>query len=385
MEAVEDLVIGEEAAFPVLVHEPFMDGLVHWGELDIVSSQFLAPKDFLQSLLLLLAVRQNIKGIVAKEIVLQGLRQEFEVLVEKRLGCHLEGHHGRGIFLPCFRLAGCRQAKLNAGSLSHTFLELACGGEVYFLSHLTADALCLQLGSSLQLLREALGGESFLIDLLDTVVDKSKVLHHHQGILAEEVEERLLVGLQAGQLGHNLYLLPLVLRQLVLHVEGADGVYLVTEEVDAEGIFATVGIDVEDASPDGKLSRLIHIVGLLEAKLPQGMDDSGQRHLLRHGETEDPVVQVLLAHHQFCEGIGIGDDVDGMVGREACQHLGAENLIGSILLSVFHGAPVTGWKEESPLLPHHLGEVVVEIARLVGIVQHKQHRTLQPVPQGGEE
>ena len=57
------------------------------------------------------------------------------------------------------------------------------------------------------------------------------------------------------------------MRQLTLHLKGAYGVYLVTEEVNAERQFATERIHIKYTATHGKLSWLIHIVGLTKAKL----------------------------------------------------------------------------------------------------------------------
>ena len=51
-----------------------------------------------------------------------------------------------------------------------------------------------------------------------------------------------------------------VTGELVFDLKGADGVDVVTEEVDAEGILTAETIDVEDGASQGKLSWFIDIV-----------------------------------------------------------------------------------------------------------------------------
>ena len=53
---VEYLMVGEEACLLLVVNESLVDGLVNGLELYLISFQFLAGEDVLESLLLLLAV-----------------------------------------------------------------------------------------------------------------------------------------------------------------------------------------------------------------------------------------------------------------------------------------------------------------------------------------
>ena len=69
------------------------------------------------------------------------------------------------------------------------------------------------------------------------------------------MEETLLHALFGSKFRNNFDGITLILGKLVFDVEGADGINLITEEIDTERIFATVGIDVEDASTNGKLDR----------------------------------------------------------------------------------------------------------------------------------
>ena len=60
--------------------------------------------------------------------------------------------------------------------------------------------------------------------------------------------------------------------------------------------------------------------------------------------------------------------------RNLRQHFCAEDLVGSIALAVFDGTLIAAREEEHPLLPHHLCQVVIEIARLFLIVEDKEER-----------
>ena len=60
MESVEDLMVGKETAFLVVVDEALVQGLVHGHKPHLIALQFLTLKNILESLLLLAAVGQYI-------------------------------------------------------------------------------------------------------------------------------------------------------------------------------------------------------------------------------------------------------------------------------------------------------------------------------------
>ena len=175
-----------------------------------------------------------------------------------------------------------------------------------------------------------------------------------------------------GEFGHDFYLCALHLRELGLYIESTDGINLIAEEVDTERIFAAIGIDIEDASTHGKLARFIDIIGFFEFEIAQGMNHIGLGYLLTCSQFQNSLIQILLSHNEFCQCIGISDDKEMTARREARQHLGTEDFVRRITLSVFHGTPITGRKEEDLLLPHHLSEIVIKIACFIGIIQYEE-------------
>ena len=199
------------------------------------------------------------------------------------------------------------------------------------------------------------------------------------------MQEGQFLTLSKREFGHNLHTLTPVARQLVLNAESTYGVYLVTEEVDAERKLAAVGINIENAASNGKLTRLVDIICLHEVEVAQLMRDVHQRHLVSHCELNDTLVEILLRHHHFCQSIGVSNDIEWLRGCQSCQHLGTQYLVGCILLSVFHSTPVSRRKEESLILPQYLHQVVIEIARLVGIIEHEEHRASQPLFDSGKK
>ena len=113
-------------------------------------------------------------------------------------------------------------------------------------------------------------GEAFLIDAVNGVMNIGEVLEHEYGIVGKKREERDFL-LRNRQFGNNRHFLTLVFRQLRVDLENPDGIDVITEEVDAEGILAAEAIDVKDTATQGKLPRLIDIIHLMEAKLAQGV------------------------------------------------------------------------------------------------------------------
>ena len=305
--------------------------------------------------------------------------------MEERLRCHIETDHGIGVALGLGKLillagehALCHLAEFHTHVFAQGMLEVGGTHQVEFLLHLLADAFCLHLGGSFQLLGETLGGEAVVVDLLDAVVQIGVILHHHERRRVEELEEALLHGLPGSEFRHHLDALALVLGELVFDAESSDGIDFITEEIDAERKFAAVGIDIDDASTHGKLARLVDIVHLLELEIAQLMHHIYLWNLLTDRKFQNLLIQMLFRHHEFGKGIGIRNDKNGVACRQSGKHFGSEYLVGGIALAILHGTAIAGWEEEHALLPQHLREVVVEISRLVGIIEHEKHRPLQP-------
>ena len=55
--------------------------------------------------------------------------------------------------------------------------------------------------------------------------------------------------------------------------------------------------------------------------------------------------------------------------RKASQYFCAEDFVGGVALCVLHGTAVAAGEEEHLLVAQNLYEVVIEIARLLSIVQ----------------
>ena len=164
------------------------------------------------------------------------------------------------------------------------------------------------------------------------------------------MEETLLHTLFCSKFRNDFDGITLILRKLVFDVESADGIYLITEEIDTERIFATVGIDIEDASTNGKLTRFIDVISLLKSEITQLMHDIYLCYLLSDRKFEDSLIQNLLGNHEFRQGIRIRNDIDLLASRQSCQHFRSQDFVCRIPLTVLDSAAVAGRKEEDTLL-----------------------------------
>ena len=152
-------------------------------------------------------------------------------------------------------------------------------------------------------------GETLLIGAVDGIGYKVVVLHTKDGLRRQEREQRLLVLCQACQLGHNLHLVAAVLRQLVLHLEGANAVYLVAKEVNAVGQLAAEREYVEYGAAQRKLTWFVHIVNLAEAEVAQCLLNVRRADGLSRRKRQRAAVESPFRYDHLGHSFGVGDDI----------------------------------------------------------------------------
>ena len=104
----------------------------------------------------------------------------------------------------------------------------------------------------------------------------------------------------------------MILRQLILHLKGADRVDVITEKVDTIGVFTTEGIDIKDGAAHGELSWFIDIIHLSEAETAQGLlylSDADRLVFLQHQCLR---VHVLLRHYHLRQCLRTGDNIPSL-------------------------------------------------------------------------
>ena len=312
METVEYLVVRKEAQTEVGIGESLVQSVVNGSERDVVSNgeslrigrflmagvaygtQFVALENLLQSACLLLAVRKNVETIALKQEVFESLSQQFEVLMKQRLRRNVECDGGLGS-------AGRMCSHLDEAETADSFAKFYAADQIVLLTHFAHNLLLLHLRGALKTFRKGLLGEAVVINLLNGRAEIEAVLEDQQGVLGQHGSEGLLVCGGLCQFRNNLNRLLRVLRELVCHLERADGVHLVAEEVDAEGQFGRVRIDVDDASAHRKLSRFVNIVDLLEAKIAHLSSEVSEVYDVAYADAYGALVEVSLRHHKLAE------------------------------------------------------------------------------------
>ena len=171
------------------------------------------------------------------------------------------------LLFPLSSLLSPLSTKNDVPELRQLLLKLRRTGQLQLASHVVHQLLAFHLRSGLQSFGNSLRREAFLVDALHGVGDEGKVLRHQYTIVGQHLEERHLLSLGSRQFGHNLHRLTTFLRQLVLHLERADGVDFIAKEVDAERQLMAEAVDVEDASAHGKLTGLVDVVFFVESQL----------------------------------------------------------------------------------------------------------------------
>ena len=289
-------------------------------------------------------------------------------------------------------------------------VELCACGEQRLALHLLFYLLGFHLRSSLQALFHGLRRETLLIGALDGLASVVVVAEHEDGIVGQEGEQRRFL-LCHAHLRHDGGLLATLLRQLILHLEGADGVDVVAEEVDAERILVAEAEYVEDAAAQGKLSGLVNVVYLAETQLTQFLQHLLHIYCLSLSQRQRVVVKLLARHHHLGQGFRERYNVEptpipspreggGNVtlqrlsrgksifqtplpwggvggGLQLRQHLCAQDFVGRVFLSVFHGPLVAGGEEQHVAVAHLLRQVVVKIACLLSVLQDEEKDFLE--------
>ena len=217
--------------------------------------------------------------------------------------------------------------------------------------------------------------ESLSENLCHAITDISTVTCDDDGILRQKIEYGYLLLILPRHGGNDAKVRNRMVRQLSLYVEDADTLDLVTKEVDAERLLVRVTEHVHDAATHGVLTRLIDIVNALESKCIQLVFEVAEIECHTHSNRQRVFRHLLSADDTFCKRFGIGDDSNNAVVRRMAQlreHLCTQHLISPVALVVFDGAAIGRGKEEHPLSPHELHEVVVEIACLFAIVEDEE-------------
>ena len=165
------------------------------------------------------------------------------------------------------------------------------------------------------------------------------VVAHEHCLVAYVVQQRCAAVAVAAAAVDYRNGIDILHRELCLHIEGAYAFYLVAEVIHAIRKLKGKGIHIEYRTAHGKLPRLIHIVHLYKAKLPEPLRHLGEVAFGVLGQCHRRGFYVLAALHFLGKCLGIGHHaVQLAVGVPAIEHLGAKYLLRRIYLPVFYVA-----------------------------------------------
>jgi len=163
-----------------------------------------------------------------------------------------------------------------------------------------------------------LGGWGQQVAALGLLVDRPGAVPEPFGADNQDRAVRLEEGEQAsagallgacGPLGHgDLAALNAARGELAEGVEGADGVDLVAEELNAHRLRRAMRIDVQDAAAQAVLPRQLYLRRAAVAVVHQPLDDAGGGVLVADGDRLRSLAQIVGGAGRLEQGGGGGDD-----------------------------------------------------------------------------
>ena len=283
---IEQLVIGEVTLFGFMVDKASMNGNRHRIEYHESTTLAVCIEDFLQTTYLLIVIGKDIECISVTQQLFKCTCHQFEILMEQRLHLSVERHLYIFVYIFC-----CDSARTSdddtttSGNIMQEFLLrrkkirpspfipfLQGRGEVTIrCKHLVVstplthrEGLGVGLHLYLCLLRKTcLTNHPYLISHI------VQVLGNNQRIVRQERQERYILILLLQEVRHDRCHLHLLVRQLTDDIERTDTIHFIAKEVDTIRILVAIRIHIHDTSSDGKLTRLIHIVGTYKPQVHQ--------------------------------------------------------------------------------------------------------------------
>ena len=169
METIKYLMICKEAYLQCIICKTFMQGVVHTGEVDVVSPIL---EDTADAVYLLLAVTADEKSVTTGQILTEALSQQVEVLMEQRLQGNVECQGG-------IRGTCGFGTKLQATEIQHTHLELIAIHELT----IKIDVFCLFSFTGCHSLRQ----QGLIVYLVNALAKPEEVFHTYEGICWERL------------------------------------------------------------------------------------------------------------------------------------------------------------------------------------------------------
>ena len=244
-------------------------------------------------------------------IIWQGLDCQIKVFVEHRLRQRVE--------LYCRTFATCRlDSQYNRGII-HLISGKICAAQ--------KQAPCIKFWNPIftlalydRPLYQSLFAEACLKDFLYRVTNKCGVFLNQDCRLWQETEkwhpilQRRSNKRDQGGLTYFFY------WQLALNIKRANAVNLVTKKVYAIGVFIGIGIDIKNTATNGKFTRFIYIISMLESHIKQFLLDARKIILSTHLNIETRGFERCLCHNLDRQSLWIGHN--NLSAGETCADVG---------------------------------------------------------------
>jgi hypothetical protein len=165
-------------------------------------------------------------------------------------------------------------------------------------------------------------------------------------------------------------------RALRLRVEFADGVDLVPEELDADGVVARERVHVEDPATERDLAGQFDELDGFEPLLDEPRHEGFRRLLVADAHGEGFLLHRLGRGDELGDGVHTRHDERRVAGLEALQHVGALDQRGALghLLAVVRLLPGRGEDEYLAAFAEELFEVGLEVVSALGLGEEAAER-----------
>jgi hypothetical protein len=198
-----------------------------------------------------------------------------------------------------------------------------------------------------------------------------------EGALGEIVEQRNARGLLGGgpvEVGDEPGGREPAHRALGLRVELPEGVHLVPEELDPDGVIPGEGVDVHDPPPEGDLAGEAHELDRLEPLRDETSHEVLWREGVASGEGEGLGADGLGRGDPLGEGVHAGDDDPCEALLEPLEDVCAadEGVVLGDLVGVVGGVAGGGEEEDLEVLAEELLEVALEVGRAIVLGEDHQ-------------
>ena len=223
-----------------------------------------------------------------------------------------------------------------------------------------------------------LARETFVVDAADGGEHEGDVGTDYHGALGQEVGERHERTGLLLHVGNNADLLLLLARQLALHFKGADGIYVVAEEVDAVGVFGGEGEYVQQTTAQGIFARLVNVIYAAESQFFETVSQFREVVARTATKGQRAGLHLLLRGNALCQSIGMAHHekalrIPGLLpARQSSQYVRAQYFIGCIALGILHRTAIGGRIKQDILIAEYLHHIMVEIACPLFIVEQYQ-------------